>query len=275
MENKILLPVRAIPGSPPIANALLIAAGLIASGVILFSCAALNEQLFRTLNALLPIQNLWMPFTALGDGLAAGCVLYMVFRARSSILATALVAGLIAYFASQGLKVLFAIARPEHTLGFEHVYLLGPLLAADNFSMPSGHAITALMMGTIIIQQLKLNTINRWLLVSILILTCLSRIAIGAHWPADILVGAGLGILIGTLCGRLPIKINRQWLALFIHALFLPFFVLSITKYYLGAGADLHNIIIALLGAGAFTVWVLTMVRILKSSANNPVHTTV
>jgi membrane-associated phospholipid phosphatase len=264
MENEMSLPDRAIPGSLPIANALLIAVGLIGSGIILFSYAALNEQLFRTLNALLPIQNLWMPFTALGDGLVSGCVLYMVFRARSNILAATLVAGLIAYFASQGLKVLFAIARPEHTPGFEYIHLLGPQLAADNFSLPSGHAITVLMMGAFIFQQIKLTTIIKWLLASILILTCLSRIAIGAHWPADILVGAGLGILIGTLCGRLPIKINRQGFTLFIHALFLPFFVLSITKYYLGAGADLHNIIIAFLGAGAFAVWVLTMVRILK-----------
>jgi membrane-associated phospholipid phosphatase len=264
MENDILLRDRVIQSSPSMTNALTIAAGLIISGAILFASSGVNEQLFRVLNALLPIQNLWMPLSAIGDGLAVGCVLYIVFRLSSNILAAALIAGLITHFTSQGLKELFAIARPEHTPGFEHIYLLGPQLAADNFSIPSGHAITLLMMGTIIFQQLKLTTVNKLLLVSVLILTCLSRIAVGAHWPADILVGAGLGVLIGAFCCRLPIKINRRWLVLLIHALFLPFFVLSIAKYYLGSGNDLHNIIIALLGAGAFGVWVQTVVRILK-----------
>jgi membrane-associated phospholipid phosphatase len=264
MGNELLLQDRAVHTSPPIANALWIAVALLASGAIVFSLAAFNEQLFRALNSLLPIQNLWMPLSALGDGLAVGCVLYIVFRRRSDILAAALIAGLMAHFASQGFKLLFAVARPEHTPGFEAIYLLGPPLAADNFSLPSGHAITALMMGAFIFQQIKLTPITKVLLVSILILICLSRIAVGVHWPADILVGAGLGILIGTLCGRLPIKINHRWLVLFIHALFVPFFVLSIAKYYLGAGNDLHNIIIALFGVGAFGVWVLAMVRILK-----------
>lgn len=264
MGNELLLQDRAIQTNPPIASALWITAGLLVSGAILFSLAALNEQLFRALNSLLPIQNLWMPLSALGDGLTVGCVLYMLFRKRSDLLAAALVAGLMCHFASRGLKVLFAFVRPEHTPGFESIYLLGPALAADNFSMPSGHAITALMMGAFIFQQLKLTTIMKVLLVSILILTCVSRIAVGAHWPADILVGAGMGILIGTLCSRLPIKINHPWLALVIHALFLPFFVLSIAKYFSGAGADLHNIIIALLGALAFGYWLLAVVRILK-----------
>jgi len=264
MENEMLLQDRAIQNSPSIANALIIAAGLIVSGAILFANSGVNEQLFRVLNTLLPIQNLWMSLSALGDGLAVGSVLYIVFMARSNILAAALVAGLITHFTSQGLKGLFAITRPEHTPGFEQIYLLGPPLAADNFSMPSGHAITLLMLATFIFQKLKLTTVYKVLLVSVLTLACLSRIAVGAHWPADILMGAGLGVLIGTFCCRLPIKINHQWLTLLIHALFLPFFILSVAKYYSAAGSDLHNIIIALLGAGAFGVWVLTVARMLK-----------
>jgi membrane-associated phospholipid phosphatase len=264
MENEILLQDRAIQNSPSIANALIIAAGLILCGAILFANSGVNEQLFRVLNALLPMQNLWMPLSALGDGLAVGCVLYIVFRARSNILAATLVAGLITHFTSQGLKGVFAITRPEHTPGFEQIYLLGPPLAADNFSIPSGHAITLLMMGTIIFQQLKLTTVYKLLIVSVLTLACLSRIAVGVHWPGDILVGAGLGILIGTFCCRLPIKINNRLWALLIHLLFLPFLILSIAKYYSGAGSDLHNIIIALLGASAFGVWGLTVARMLK-----------
>lgn len=264
MENELSLQDRAIQISPPITNALLIAVGFIVSGAILFSFAALNEQVFRALNALLPIQNLWMPLTALGDGLAVGCVLYMVVGARSDLLAAALIAGVMTYFTSQGLKVLFAVVRPEHTLGFDAIYLLGPPLAADNFSMPSGHAITVLMMGTFIFQHIKLTAITKVLLLSILFLICVSRIAVGAHWLADVLVGAGLGILIGTVCGRLPITIHHRWLGLLIQALFLPFFVLAIAKYFSGANFDLHNIVIALLGVVALGYWLVAMVRILK-----------
>src|SRR5688572_8248404 len=180
MENEILLQDRAIQNNPSIINALIIAAGLILCGAILFANSGVNEQLFRVLNALLPIQNLWMPLSAIGDGLVVGCVLYILFRARSNVLAAALVAGLITHFTSQGLKGLFAITRPEHTPGFEQIYLLGPPLAADNFSIPSGHAIALLMMGTIIFQQLKLTTVYKLLLVSVLTLACLSRTAVGA-----------------------------------------------------------------------------------------------
>lgn len=96
MANEVLLQESPTRSHPPIANALYIAAALIISGAILFSFAAVNGQLFRALNALLPVQNLWLPLSAIGDGLSVGCLLYILFRARSDILAAALIAGLMA-----------------------------------------------------------------------------------------------------------------------------------------------------------------------------------
>jgi hypothetical protein len=31
-----------------------------------------------------------------------------------------------------------------------------------------------------------------------------SRVAVGAHWPADVLVGGGLGLMVGWLAWRFP-----------------------------------------------------------------------
>ena len=45
-----------------------------------------------------------------------------------------------------------------------------------------------------------------------------SRVAVGAHWPADILVGAGLGLAVGALCWQLQARWLRQggWMSAWV-----------------------------------------------------------
>ena len=69
-----------------------------------------------------------------------------------------------------------------------------------NVSMPSGHTLTAFACATAL--WFSLPPVKRvrhsWLLV-LAALTGLSRIAVGAHWPGDVAVGAALGLLAGLL----------------------------------------------------------------------------
>jgi membrane-associated phospholipid phosphatase len=67
-------------------------------------------------------------------------------------------------------------------------------------SMPSGHTLTAFAVASSL--YFALNAPDRARFAWLWLLACavgLSRIAVGAHWPGDVAVGAGLGVLAGLL----------------------------------------------------------------------------
>ncbi|MCB1043159.1 MAG: phosphatase PAP2 family protein [Acidobacteria bacterium] len=69
--------------------------------------------------------------------------------------------------------------------------LIPPL---DHYSFPSGHTLHAVSFTLILVQAYPLLA---WLLVPFSILTALSRMTLGLHFPSDVLSGALLGGLIG------------------------------------------------------------------------------
>ena len=212
---------------------LAIASLLILIGLLLNFFSAQNQWLFVAINSFLPISSLWIAVTTLGDGAIAGCIFYVVFRTRSDLLAKGLVGGVVALIASQGLKKLLAIPRPEHTEGFnDNLYLLTESMEVTNFSMPSGHTITAFLLGGFLFQYLKLTAAAKALLVIGLVAIAVSRVALGVHWPADVLVGAGLGMLIAVFCIALPTGIKNNWGVLAVHLLYSSFVVALIYKYF-------------------------------------------
>jgi len=82
-----------------------------------------------------------------------------------------------------------------------------------NVSMPSGHTLTAFAVASAIYFALpeKGRARHLWLFV-LAAGTGLSRIAVGAHWPGDVAVGACLGLLAGMLGARLLGKMGTQHL---------------------------------------------------------------
>lgn len=97
--------------------------------------------------------------------------------------------------------------RPLDVLGTEGIHVIGePLFIA---AMPSGHTITAFAGATAIYFALAPQHRRRWLWLFVVALgVALSRIAVGAHWPADVAVGAAVGLLSGLtgawLAARIP-----------------------------------------------------------------------
>lgn len=72
-------------------------------------------------------------------------------------------------------------------------------------SMPSGHVATAWAVAALLV--LSEGRAAWWGHVWWLLAAAqsLSRIVVGAHWPSDVLVGAGLGLAVGLLAWRLPV----------------------------------------------------------------------
>jgi membrane-associated phospholipid phosphatase len=88
--------------------------------------------------------------------------------------------------------------RPAAEVDNAQMRIVGEVL--HNVSMPSGHTTTAFAVASAIFFALTPAQRRRhgWLLL-LALGTGLSRIAVGAHWPGDVAVGMGLGLLAGLL----------------------------------------------------------------------------
>jgi membrane-associated phospholipid phosphatase len=113
-------------------------------------------------------------------------------------------------FARTG-KFFIESPRPAAVVDNNQMRVVGELL--HNVSMPSGHTLTAFAVAAGIFFALTPVQRRRhawlWLLAAG---TGLSRIAVGAHWPGDVAVGASLGLLSGLLGHQLWTRLApRHW----------------------------------------------------------------
>lgn len=89
------------------------------------------------------------------------------------------------------MKNLIALPRPCHEI--EHVRLL--VACRKSFSLPSNHAATSFAVASIVGYLYRKAAIPAFILA---VLIAFSRIYIGVHYPADVLAGAVLGIIIAA-----------------------------------------------------------------------------
>ncbi len=157
------------------------------------------------LNSLLP-DFVWAWITRFGDErvLLALCLLFA--RRRPEIIWALLIASLIALIYIKGLKHLLDIPRPPGVLNLQDIKLVGPALTAHSY--PSGHTATIFVFCGVLFAFAR-HTRERAALLLLASLVGLSRIAIGVHWPQDVLAGAfgGLG------SAALGVIWARHWLA--------------------------------------------------------------
>ena len=108
-------------------------------------------------------------------------------------------------------KGLIESPRPAAVVDNAQMRVVGELL--HNVSMPSGHTLTAFTVATAIYFTLPQAGRARHLWLFMLAAgTGLSRIAVGAHWPGDVVVGMSLGLLAGLLGTRLLARMGDQHL---------------------------------------------------------------
>ena len=133
---------------------------------------------------------------------------------------------------SRGGKALIESPRPPAEVDNHQMRIVGEVL--HNVSMPSGHTLTAFAIASGI--YFSLPPERRWRHSWLFLLAAgagLSRIAVGAHWPGDVAVGASLGLLSGMLGQWLLVRLDPKHFLPTAWSLRLIAVVLLVTVYQL------------------------------------------
>lgn len=160
---------------------------------------AIDESLLRSIHA--GSAPLWLVLliaavTFLGSGwMLLGLLPAFAFphlRARASwLLGAVLGTSLVVY----ALKELIGRVRPCHVYAWAHaVHVAAP----TSPSFPSGHSAGSFAFAAFVFALHK-----SWGMLALVLasLVAASRIALGVHYPSDVVVGAILGMTIGGACG--------------------------------------------------------------------------
>lgn len=146
-------------------------------------------------------RELWWAVTQLGGTLpvsvATAAAAAVLLAARERAAALWLIAGVAcAKVVGSGLKLAYAVPRPNG------------LTATDAFfyAFPSGHSTgIAALVTAVLVLAAPPGRLARALVYlggsGLVLAVAVSRVALGVHWPLDILAGVALGIVVGALPG--------------------------------------------------------------------------
>ena len=141
-------------------------------------------------------EALWLFLTQLGDSALVGLVLLALAGADGARRALVLKTWLLGAVLSPLLKNLINSPRPLAVLEPGLLQVIGQPPSGWH-SMPSGHSLAAAALVGVL--GLFWAPRRPWLWVPLALLALAigcSRVAVGAHWPGDVLAGLGLGTLV-------------------------------------------------------------------------------
>ena len=143
------------------------------------------------------MQGIFAVISRLGDGWLWAVVAVALLIAGGSDAIRTIAGMVVAAAAGLPLYVLLKrwMARPRPCAA-EGSGLLPLVPALDRFSFPSGHTLHAVAFTVVVLGHYPGLA---WLLVPFTALVALSRVVLGLHYPSDVLAGAALGSLLGSL----------------------------------------------------------------------------
>jgi len=193
----------------------------------------LNAQLFLFFNKAhdLTGDRLWAIVTLFGDGLVAAVLLFPFLKKKPDIIWSVLIASFSYMIILHSLKRIMDVPRPLGVLSPDSFHIIGWRLTKHAF--PSGHTTTIFTLMGVIAFSFREKSIYIWSFIFAL-LVGISRIAVGAHWPIDVLGGA----ILGWLCAWIGVSIadRSQWgfsrVAQIIYGIILLICVIDLLFFY-------------------------------------------
>lgn len=148
----------------------------------------LTQQLFP--------DDVWMWITRFGDERILLVLSLLFARRRPDIFWAMMVTAVIGGLFSRGIKINVDALRPPAILGQELLHLIGPALKSHSF--PSGHTLSIFIFCGVLFVYAT-GWYKQVLLLLAAGLIALSRVALGVHWPIDLLGGAITGLMAAVL----------------------------------------------------------------------------
>jgi len=174
---------------------ILVGMGLVVLGVIIHLLPEINNFLFYQINHFhfRWLDTIMLPITYCGDGTVLAIVALGLWKLRGWRKFLWLVLILIsAGILVQIIKYFFPSPRPSAV--FSDIHILGPVLRARSF--PSGHVTSTFGLVSFLSREFPQLATLIWVMA---IVIGFSRVYVGAHFPADVLFGAGLGYLVAKI----------------------------------------------------------------------------
>ncbi|CAA0223967.1 phosphatase PAP2 family protein [Tenacibaculum maritimum] len=166
--------------------------------------------------------------TQLGDVLISFPLLTIFIIYAPKLWEALFTASLLSLVISASFKKLFSIPRPAAVFDHDSFVILGETLTGST-SFPSGHSIATFVVITVLLfafMPQKNSTKLLWSisLIALGLFIASSRVAVGAHYPFDVVVGSILGYMIAIIGIKLNAEINGFiWIK---NRRYYPFFML-------------------------------------------------
>lgn len=170
-----------------------VALGLFALAAVLYAIGG-HHTGFHSMNQWSPYfpTGFWDMVTFIGDVNLSLCLMLFFARRNPAAIWIVFIAAILGLFVTHGMKDFFAIMRPPAVLEEGTYNLVGQAFRQGSF--PSGHSFSVFLLISTLFYFANRGTTRAWL-IAFGLTVATSRVMVAAHWPVDVLVGSGLGIL--------------------------------------------------------------------------------
>ena len=221
-----------------------------------------QKNLFLELNKILSIYPiLAYNITYLGNTLVIFPFIFIFLFVAPKFWEAILTSSFLTLITSAVLKIIFAVPRPAAMIDMNMFTIIGrPNIL--HTSLPSGHSMTAFMIITILLYAFMPKKMTHKVFWSIGLITIgliigFSRVAVGAHYPLDVVLGFTIGYIMAILGIR--INTNLNWLYWMKNRRFYPIImlILSLWAYLVILKLIKHNLVIFYLSLLALAITIL------------------